>query len=69
MSSPLIDEKQVAEMLGISPATLRTWRYKGRGPKYIKIGSHVRYDRAVLDEWLTCQIRSSTSEKTVREGQ
>lgn len=34
---------EAAEFLGISPATLRRWRLVGGGPRWVKIGSSVRY--------------------------
>jgi hypothetical protein len=40
----LLDEHQVVA-LGVcsSVHTLRSWRHKGRGPKFIKVGGMVRY--------------------------
>jgi hypothetical protein len=34
---------QVAEALGISPDALKQMRYRGAGPRYIKVGARVRY--------------------------
>lgn len=34
---------QVAEAMGISGDALKQMRYRGAGPKYIKVGSRVRY--------------------------
>ena len=40
----LLNEKQAAHLLGISPKTLRNWRYEGRGPVYRKTGrGAIRY--------------------------
>jgi predicted DNA-binding transcriptional regulator AlpA len=48
----LLNEKQVAETLGLSLAALRRWRYEGRGPKFLKLGSAVRYRPTDVQEWL-----------------
>ena len=44
----LLDEKRVAEVLGLPPGTLRRWRCVGEGPAYVKLGNgpkaRVRYD-------------------------
>jgi transposase-like protein len=40
----LVDEKAVAEELGVSPHTLRWWRSQRKGPKFLKLeGTLVRY--------------------------
>lgn len=36
-------EAELAERLQLSPATLTTWRSRGRGPRYMKPGGAVRY--------------------------
>ena len=40
----MLDERQVAEMLGVSPQTLARWRCLGVGPTYSKMVRVVRYD-------------------------
>ena len=63
----LMTTKQVAEMIGFSHRTLAKWRQEGRGPKYIKIGSSVRYTIEDVEEWSLKRKRySSTSDATVR---
>jgi predicted DNA-binding transcriptional regulator AlpA len=45
-----LNEKQVAEMIGLSVITLRNRRCQRRGFPYVKIGKSVRYLRqTVLD--------------------
>jgi len=48
----LIDEPALATKLGVSRSTLQSWRYNGRGPRYIKLGRMVRYRTADVDEFL-----------------
>lgn len=39
----LLTTKQAAKFLGMSPASMNTWRTRGGGPVFIKIGQLVRY--------------------------
>ncbi len=48
----VMDEKQVAKLLSVSPKTLRNWRYLGRGPAFIKLGRTVRYKISDLDKYI-----------------
>lgn len=57
----LLTEKQAAQFLGLSPGTLRVSRCIGPIPgrifvPYIKMGHAVRYDEAVLREWLAARV-------------
>lgn len=45
-------EAAVAEILGVSPKTLRKWRYRGFGPRASRLGAAIRYDREELDAWI-----------------
>jgi excisionase family DNA binding protein len=47
----LMDERQAALILGLSPSTLEKLRRRNRGPKAVKIGRLVRYRRADLEAW------------------
>lgn len=42
---------QVAKRYQVSEATLKEWRYKGTGPKYVRLGRHVRYPAKALEQW------------------
>jgi predicted DNA-binding transcriptional regulator AlpA len=49
----LLNEFAVAELLGVSVATIRRWRLLQQGPKYVKVGaSAVRYRPSDLSVWL-----------------
>jgi hypothetical protein len=45
----LISTKEAAEMLGTTEGTLKSWRSRGMGPAWVKLGSAVRYDVELLD--------------------
>jgi excisionase family DNA binding protein len=48
----LLMEDQLAERLNVSVATLRRWRLGRRGPRFIKVGSLVRYRPEDVELWL-----------------
>ena len=50
--SPLIKEKMVSELKGMSLATLRNHRWLGKGIPYIKIGRSVRYLESDVQNFL-----------------
>lgn len=51
----LINERQVADLVGVSVATVRRWRVQNRGPRYLKIGALVRYCPRAVRYWLNAQ--------------
>ncbi len=51
--SPWLDTPSAARYLGFADNTLRVWRHEGRGPRYHKVGRHVRYHRDSLDAFVT----------------
>jgi predicted DNA-binding transcriptional regulator AlpA len=57
-----LNEREAAEIIGASPKTLRNWRVKGCGPRFIKAGSKlVRYRLPDILVWQEANVRSSTS--------
>jgi helix-turn-helix protein len=40
----LVGTKEAAEMLGTTEGTLKSWRSRGIGPSWVKLGAAVRYD-------------------------
>lgn len=61
----LLDSVQTAALLGITPNTLKFWRHKGRGPRFVKLGDSpqagVAYDEADVIAWREARKFSSTS--------
>ena len=53
---------EVAEMVHIKPQTLRVWRWRGDGPRYLKAGSRVLYKLSDVLAWLERSSAQSTSE-------
>jgi predicted DNA-binding transcriptional regulator AlpA len=65
----LLREKEVAEFLGLSSATLRNWRTRGDGPPFVRLsGRAIRYQPAALREWVAQRARRSTSDKGGENG-
>ena len=58
----LLKEGEVAQILSLEVATLRRWRWSGRGPRFLKLGGAVRYDPADLSAFIEQQRRTSTSD-------
>jgi hypothetical protein len=54
--SKLLNEREAADLLKLARETLRTWRSRGYGPKYIRLGegkgSSIRYDLAELETFI-----------------
>jgi excisionase family DNA binding protein len=52
----LMNEKQVAEFLGVTVSALRRWRFEGRGPRFFRLeGRLVRYRQEDVEGWLSAQ--------------
>jgi predicted DNA-binding transcriptional regulator AlpA len=47
-----LTEEQCAKVLGRSVRTLRTYRRKGDGPAFTRIGAQVRYRVEAIRDWL-----------------
>lgn len=65
-------ESEAAEHLGLSVATLRAWRHRGKGPRFVRFGRAVRYLRTDLDEFIrACAVDTravSASDETSKNG-
>jgi excisionase family DNA binding protein len=48
----LATTEEVAEYLGMPRRTLDQWRHVGKGPRFSKVGKHVRYRWADVEKWL-----------------
>lgn len=56
----LLDERQAAKFLNVTPGTLSVWRSTGRYRlPFLKVGRKVRYRRADLLAWLESRARMS----------
>jgi predicted DNA-binding transcriptional regulator AlpA len=55
----LIPDVEAANILHVQRATLADWRFKKRGPRYLKVGRFVFYRRSDISTWLAAQLRNS----------
>ena len=62
----LLNEYDVARITRLSVASVRRWRLLRQGPKFLKIGSAVRYRAEDVTTWLGS--RPSGGEQGHREG-
>ena len=46
-----LTDVEVAARLGVSRFTVRSWRLKGTGPRFLKMGRAVRYRPEDVDEY------------------
>ncbi len=58
----LIAEAEAANFLGFTVRCLQNWRYRGGGPKYVRINKRNRYRRIDLREFAERCLRISTSD-------
>jgi len=68
-----LTEREVADLLGLSVATLRAWRHRGKGPRFLRLGRLVRYLRSDLADFVrasavdTRSVSSSDGESEIEE--
>jgi hypothetical protein len=64
MKEELLDEKQAAALLKVSPDTLRNWRRIHRGPEFFKLdGRMIRYSNHSLETYLNRNLIKPEGEK------
>jgi excisionase family DNA binding protein len=57
----LLDDEKLSGILDVPVGTLANWRYQGKGPRFVKVGRHVRYRRSDVEAWLELHVRDSTA--------
>lgn len=59
----LINEEAAAAFLDLSVRSMQGFRYKGGGPKFVRLSSRcVKYRRVDCREWSETKLRTSTSD-------
>jgi excisionase family DNA binding protein len=61
----ILNQKEVAKLLGISTRTLERHRVAGTGPRYTVLGKLVRYRQSDLADYVERHLRSSTSDASL----
>jgi hypothetical protein len=72
-TTQLFDEAGAAKYLDpdvgeLQPQTLNKWRFRRKGPRYIRLGGKIRYRKSDLDAWLEEQRVDPTTKKRKRRA-
>lgn len=59
---PLLTELSAAALLHLSVRTLQSWRGRGTGPSFVRMGRAIRYRRSDLEQWVSSNIVSMAGE-------
>ena len=59
---PLLTVCETAEILRCSVHSLNKWRLTGNGPRFVRVGSRVRYRRSAIADFIENSTRASTSD-------
>jgi excisionase family DNA binding protein len=57
----LLSVEDLAELLQVPMRTIYDWRYRGDGPKPIRVGRHLRFDPADVARWLAGRKEASVN--------
>lgn len=62
-ANTLWNERELADVLGVSVRTLQAWRSEGRGPRFIKLSpTLVRYSPDDVREFVRAKTRTHTND-------
>ena len=62
----LLNDHEVAALVGVSVATVRRWRLLRRGPRYLRIGVLIRYRPDSIREWLDARPTGGATDSDVQ---
>jgi excisionase family DNA binding protein len=54
--SDFLTDRELADLLEIPQRTPGQWRYLGKGPRYVRVGRHVRYRRTDVEAWIEARM-------------
>jgi predicted DNA-binding transcriptional regulator AlpA len=57
--APLLETREAAKELGLSPRTLEGWRCRREGPAYLKIGRRVKYRPEDIEAYKASRLREN----------
>jgi predicted DNA-binding transcriptional regulator AlpA len=64
-----VDTTEASRLVGFPVCTLHTWRSRGDGPPFLKVGRRsVRYQRRTLLQWMAERQRRNTADTGERRG-
>ena len=56
-TTELLTPRQVSDRLHLAVGTLANWRAAGTGPRFLRLGSAVRYRESDLETWANGGVR------------
>lgn len=59
----LFTTSEAAEQLRLKPETLETWRCRGGGPVFVKLGRAIRYRQEDIDTFINAAARRNTGDQ------
>ena len=57
---PNLDQKALAQRWLISERTLEQWRWQGKGPRFLKVGSRVLYRLSDIEAFEAASVHENT---------
>jgi excisionase family DNA binding protein len=63
-----LTEREVAELLGLSVATLRAWRHRGKGTRFLRLGRSVRYLPSDVDDFVRASAVDTKADSSSDDG-
>jgi predicted site-specific integrase-resolvase len=61
MEIKLLNQIEVSRRWKVSERTLEAWRWRGKGPKFLRIGGRIRYRLEDIEQFERLQERGSDS--------
>jgi len=65
----LLKEKEVAKVLKCSQSALRLWRRESRGPRFVRVGSLIRYSKSDLEDFIEQNSVDRAKEEERKPGE
>ena len=56
LDEPLLPEEEAAKALRVKPQTMATWRHRGQGPSYVRVGKLIFYKPSHLREYIDARV-------------
>lgn len=56
----LLSTQDLADYLDVPLKTIYAWRYRGQGPRGLRVGRHVRFRWSDVEDWVTQQVAKDT---------
>jgi hypothetical protein len=56
LDEPLLREDEAAKELNVRPQTMAAWRYRGKGPSYVRVGKLIFYKPSQIREYVDASV-------------